>query len=278
MDQRTVVITGANAGIGRVTAIDMAKRGARVILAGRSEARTRPVLDAIRALGGPSEPGFVALDLGDLDSVRRAASEVLDLAPRIDVLINNAGLGRVKGLTKSGFEPAFGVNHVGHFLWTRLLLDRIRASAPARIVNVASRAHERAKGIDWEAVRKPLSSFTGMPEYQVSKLANVLFDQKLSRELEGSGVVTASLHPGVVATEIWRRVPQPLRWLMTRRMLTEEQGARTSIWCATAPELQERSGRYFDEHQNEKAINPVAAEHALQDELWRRSEAWTGLA
>lgn len=277
LKDRTAVVTGANAGIGRVAAIELSRRGARVVVAGRSEARSQPTLDAIRGLGGPA-PVFVPLDLGDLGSVRAAAAAVLEVAPEVHLLVNNAGVVGSRGqTTASGFEPAFGVNHVGHYLLTRLLLDRVVASAPARIVNVASRAHERAPGIDWAAARAPTRSLTGMPEYQVSKLANVLFDKKLARELAGAGVTTASLHPGVVATDIWRRVPGPLRWLMKRFMVTEEEGARTTVFCATSPAIEGRPGRYWDEHQNEKAPNPLAEDPGLQDELWQRTAAWVGL-
>lgn len=274
---RTIVITGANAGIGRVTALELARRGARMVLAGRCRDRTEPALDAIRSLGTAPEPAFVAVDLGDLDSVRIAVESVLEAAPAIHVLINNAGIAGNRGRTPSGFEIHFGVNHVGPYLFTRLLLDRVVASAPARIVNVASQAHERAEGIDWSAVRASTGTLTGFPEYAVSKLANVLFDQRLARELEGTGVATASLHPGVVATDLWRRLPGPLRWGIKRFMITEEEGARTSIFCATAPEIADRSGRYWDERQRERSPSAVALDRDLQDELWTRSEAWVGL-
>lgn len=275
MQDKICVVTGANAGIGRVTAIELARRGAAVWLACRSEAKTRPVLDEIAALGGPT-PGFIALDLGDLDSVRRATDEVRAKLDRIDVLVNNAGLAGQQGLSKSGFELSFGVNHVGHYLWTRRILDLVQVPDRARIVNVSSRAHLRAKGIDWEAIRQPTKTVTGMPEYEVSKLANVLFDKRLARDLAGTGVTTYSLHPGVVATDIWRRVPGPFRWLMKRFMITEAEGAKTTLHCATDPSVADASGEYYDECQARPA-NPVALDEALQDELWRRSAEWTGL-
>src|SRR5262249_8802626 len=140
-----------------------------------------------------------------------------------------------------------GINHIGPFLLTDLLLERLRASAPARIVNVSSIAHYEAPGIDWDAVRRPTGSATGMPEYRVSKLANVLHAQERARRRAGNGVTTYALHPGVIASDIWRQVPWPLRPLMKRRMDTPERGARTSVYCATAPELAGESGRYYDD-------------------------------
>lgn len=176
---QTVVITGANAGIGRVTARTLASEGARVILACRSRERTQPVLDEIARAGGDAH--FVALDLASLDAVRQAASEIRDANPTIDLLINNAGLAGQRGETKDGFELAFGVNHLGHFLLTAELMDAVRKAKAPRIVHVASRAHTRAFGIPWERVRGSTRSFTGLREYSVSKLANVLFCRELAR-------------------------------------------------------------------------------------------------
>jgi NAD(P)-dependent dehydrogenase (short-subunit alcohol dehydrogenase family) len=178
-------------------------------------------------------------------------------------------------MTASGFEIAFGTNHVGPFLLTALLLDRLRSSAPARIVNVASIAHYDAPGIDWEAVRRPTRSLTGMREYRVSKLANVLHARELAVRLEGSGVSTYSLHPGTIASDIWRRVPWPLRPLMTRRMRTPEQGARTSIYCATSGEVADQTGRYYDDCRPREPAASVT--DTLAAELWRRSCEWTGV-
>ncbi|HEX7479606.1 MAG TPA: SDR family NAD(P)-dependent oxidoreductase, partial [Polyangiales bacterium] len=225
---RVALVTGANTGIGLVTARELARQGAHVFIACRSAERARPALAAIAADSGSSEVELLSLDLSDLASVRQCARSFLERGLPLHLLINNAGLAGTRGATKSGFELAFGVNHVGHFLLTELLLERIRSSAPARIVTVASQAHYRAKGIDWDAVRKPTRSITGVPEYGVSKLANVLFSAELGRRLQGSGVTTYSLHPGVVATDVWRSVPWPFRWLVTHNLLSPEQGAATT--------------------------------------------------
>jgi NAD(P)-dependent dehydrogenase (short-subunit alcohol dehydrogenase family) len=140
---------------------------------------------------------------------------------------------------------------------------------------VASAAHYGAAGIDWEAVRRPTRSLTGMREYSVSKLANVLHAQELSRRLAGSAVTTYSLHPGVIASDIWRRVPWPVRPLMKRRMDSPERGARTSVYCASSPEVAGQSGRYYDECRPKEP--GAAASATLAAELWRRSSEWTGV-
>jgi retinol dehydrogenase-12 len=275
LDGRTFLITGANTGIGRETARALAVRGARLHLACRSEAAGRQTIEEIAAQTGNREIELLSLDLGDLDSVRRCAEAFLSTGEPLHVLINNAGVAGSRGMTASGFERMFGTNHVGPSLLTGLLLERLRASAPARIVNVASAAHYNARGIDWDAVRRPTQSLTGMREYSVSKLANVLHAQELSRRLEGSAVTTYSLHPGVIASDIWRRVPWPVRPLMKRRMDSPEQGAQTSLYCAASDDVAGESGRYYDDC---RAKEPGAAATAtLAAELWRRSSEWTGV-
>ena len=189
---------------------------------------------------------FLALDLADLASVRAAAAAFLALDEPLHVLINNAGVAGRRGLTRDGFELIFGVNHLGHFAFTAALLDSL-ISSRARIVNVASDAHYQATGIDFDRLHRPARSVAAMREYAVSKLCNVLFTEELARRLAGTGVTAYALHPGVVASDIWRRVPWPVRPLVTRRMLTIDQGAQTSLYCATAPELAQVSGRYYEQ-------------------------------
>lgn len=273
---KTFVITGANTGIGKETALALARRGARVVLACRSLEKTQPVLDEIRRETGSDELGFVPIELGELASVRRAAAELLAKEARIDVLINNAGLAGQRGLTKDGFELHFGVNHLAHYLLTRLLLERIEASAPARVVTVSSRSHARTYGIDFEAVRRPTKTVSGLREYGVSKLANVLFSRELARRVPSDRVSTYALHPGVIASDIWRRAPWPVRPVMLAFMRSAEEGAKTSLFCATAPELAGRSGLYWDDCA-ERAPNRAARDDALALELWERSAEWVGL-
>lgn len=270
---RTILITGANTGIGRVTAEQLARRGARMFLAGRSADKTRPVLDAIRAAGGAAE--YLALDLGDLASVARCAREFLARGEPLHVLINNAGLAGTRGVTKDGFEVTFGTNHLGPFLLTVLLLPRLREAAPgARIVNVASAAHYKAPGIDFDAVRRRTKSVTGVSEYNVSKLANVLFTRELAAGRAGAGVHSYALHPGVIASDVWRAVPWPVRPLMKRFMKTVEEGAQTTLYCASSPEVADHDGRYYDDCR-ERQPSRVAQDAALARALWDKSEQWT---
>ncbi len=277
LQRKTYVITGANSGIGKVTARELAQRGAHVILACRSADKTQPVIDELKREVGSDTIEFIALDLADLASVRRCAEQLLGRDIPIHGLINNAGLAGSRGTTKDGFEVTFGTNHLGHYLLTRLLLDRLKQSGPARIINVASASHYQAKGINWDALREKTKSRTGLPEYAVSKLSNVLFTKELARRLEGTAVTTYALHPGVVATDVWRRVPSPVRWVMKKFMVTPEEGALASIRCATAPELATETGRYYDRDGKERRPNKLANDEQLAKELWTKSAEWTGL-
>ncbi|MBV8985733.1 MAG: SDR family oxidoreductase [Acidimicrobiia bacterium] len=268
LNGKTFIVTGATSGIGQATARELAQRGGKVFITARSEEKARPVLDE---LGGDAD--YLQLELGDLDSVRQCAKDFVARDEPLHGLINNAGLAGQRGITDSGFELAFGTNHVGHFLFTNLLLDKLKESAPARIVNVSSQSHYDAKGIDYTAVRKPTKSITGMPEYAVSKLANVVHAQELARRLDGTGVTAYSLHPGVIASNVWRRVPWPFDALMKLFMKSNEEGARTSVYCATSPDVANDSGKYYD-NREEKEPNKVATPE-LGAELWAKSEEWT---
>lgn len=272
LDGRTFCITGANTGIGRDTALALASRGGRVIVLGRSRERTEPVLDELAAEGGTAR--FVACDLADLASVRAAADEVTGLDEPIHALINNAGIAGQRGQTAQGFELAFGVNHLAHFLLTTRLLDVLRRSAPARVVCVSSDSHYAPDGIDFDAVQRPTRSVTGMPEYGVSKLANVCFAQELARREDPDVLTSYAVHPGVIASDIWRRVPWPVRPIMTRFMKSTEEGARTTLWCATDPELGAETGLFYAEGEHKEPSEAATPE--LAAELWSRSEAWVG--
>jgi retinol dehydrogenase-12 len=273
---KNFIVTGANTGIGKITATELARRGAHVIMANRSRAKSQPVIDEIAKETG-NTPELVELDLSDLASVRKAAEEILAKNVPIHGLINNAGLAGQRGTTKDGFELTFGTNHLGHYLFTRLLLDRIKQTKGARIVNVASKSHYDAKKIDWDVLREPTHTRTGLREYSVSKLSNVLFTKELARQLEGSGVTTYAVHPGVVATDVWRKVPAPVRWVMKKFMVTPEQGAQSSLRTATDPALASETGRYYDADGKEKRPSALADDTELATQLWTRSAEWTGL-
>jgi NAD(P)-dependent dehydrogenase (short-subunit alcohol dehydrogenase family) len=272
----TFLITGGNTGIGLSTATALARDGGRVFIACRSAAAGETAVARIKAASGSADVRLLMLDLASLSSVRACAAEFLALDEPLHVLVNNAGVGGQRGLSADGFELHFAVNHLGHFALTQLLLDRLAASGPGtRVVNVSSEAHYSARGIDFAAVRRRTETFAGAREYAVSKLCNVLFTQELARRLDGTAVTSYALHPGVVASDIWRRIPRLARPFITRRMLTTEQGAVTSVYCATSPAVAGDSGLYYDKC----AVRPpsAAATPELAELLWKYSTEWTGL-
>lgn len=271
---RTILVTGANTGIGRVTAAKLGRAGGRMILAGRSRERTQPVIDEIIDAGGSAE--FVALDLGNFESVRAAARALTDRGDPIDTLINNAGLAGHVGTTKDGFEIQFGVNHLGPFLFTKLLLPMVRAGEAPRVVNVASRAHTRVKTFDWTGLEGRTRTRTGFPEYCNSKLANVLFSAELARREGANGVHSYALHPGVVATDIWRRLPRPIASVSKLFMISEEEGAETTLHCAVSPEAAAETGLYYDRCRP-KTPTAAAQDPELAAALWEKSTEWTAV-
>ena len=270
---KSFFVTGGNAGIGYATVTALAARGARVYLTSRSQAKGEAAVAAIAAETGSDQVRRLSLDLADLASVRACGQEFLALGEPLHVLINNAGVAGRRGVTADGFELQFGVNHLGHFVLTQLLLPRLAESDQARIVSVSSDSHYAAKGIDFDVQRQRTRSLIGMKEYSVSKLCNVLYMQELARRLDGTGVHTYSLHPGVVASEIWNRVPSPARQIMTRRMLTTEQGARTSLYCATSPAVASDSGLFYDDCKLREPSKVATPELAAR--LWEYSEKQT---
>lgn len=272
LENPVVLVTGANTGIGKETVRALAASGARVYLACRSESKTTPVIEELRQENPAADLRFLQLDLGDLDSVRACAKEFLATGDPLHILINNAGLAGQRGQTKSGFELAFGTNHLGHFLLTDLLLERLRESAPARVVTVSSMSHYDADGIDFDAVCRPTKSMTGLPEYSVSKLANLLFTEELARRLEGTGVTTYALHPGVIASDVWRGVPWPFRSVMKLFMKSVQDGAKTTLYCATSPEVADESGHYYDKSRRKEPSAVATPELAAV--LWKRSVEW----
>lgn len=267
---RLALVTGSNTGIGRATAEALARAGAHVVLANRSEERTRPVLEAIRSAGGSAE--FHALDLADLDAVKRSARAFLDSGRPLHVLVANAGLVRVREKTAQGYESTMGVNHLGHYLFVRLLVPALEAGAPARVVVVASRAHERllARRFDFGWFHAT-TSYTGWADYQRSKLCNVLFSRELARRVDPQKVCTYSVHPGGIASDIWRVVPQPLR-LFTLLLRSVEEGAVGSLSCATDPAKWGQTGRYWGPSGEPRKESRLGQDDALARQLWEWSE------
>jgi NAD(P)-dependent dehydrogenase (short-subunit alcohol dehydrogenase family) len=268
---KVALVTGANSGIGLVTARELAKMGLQVFLACRSAENARAAIAEIGAAVSGAKLYFLALDLGDFASVRRAADDFLRRNLPLHVLVDNAGIAGGRGLTASGFEAHFGINHMGHFLLTRLLLSRLQESAPSRVVVVASDAHYQAKGIELGAMRRPTRSVTGVLEYRVSKLANVLFAAELARRVDKNRITTYSLHPGVVASQIWRRIPWPARSVMKLFMLSNEEGAKTTLYCATSPAVAKETGLYYEQCRV-KTPSSYARDETLARTLWEWSE------
>jgi dehydrogenase/reductase SDR family protein 13 len=269
---RTFLVTGASSGIGRALVEALAAGNARVVLACRSEARTAPVLEALRSRHPGVDATLLLLDLADLGSVRSAAASFLATGERLDVLVNNAGVAGTRALSADGFDLTYATNHIGPFLFTNLLLPRLLASAEGRIVNVASAAHRQVDHIDWSVLeRRDAPKRSAFADYAVTKLMNILHARELARRLIGTTVTTYALHPGAVASNIWRAIPQPVQGFLKLFMLSNEHGARTPLYCATAPELRGVSGHYYA-HTSELAPSKLAQDAALARELWERTE------
>lgn len=279
MHGKTCLVTGATSGIGLVTARELAGRGARVILVGRDPARCAAAIAQVQAGTGSREVETLLADLSSQEQVRDLARQVRKRYSRLDVLVNNAGgIWLKRQLTVDGLEMTFAVNHLAYFLLTHLLLDVLKASAPARVVNVASRAHEDAS-LDFDDLQSK-RRYDGWQAYCRSKLANVLFTYELARRLGGSGVTANALHPGWVATGFagnngWRG----RLWQLAGRLfaLNPERGARTIVYLATSPEVERVNGRYF---VRERAVpsSPASYDEAATWRLWDLSLELTGLS
>src|SRR3984957_10863597 len=284
MSGKTVVVTGGNSGIGFETAAALASMGARVLVTARNADKGRAAVAAVtQRLPGEGRVQLVVFDLADLASVRRGAAEILEQAPRIDVLVNNAGLVLTeRAETVDGYEATFAINHLGPFLLTNLLLDRMTASAPSRIVNVASTAHNAArKGMPFDDLQAT-HGYRGMRVYGQSKLANILFTLELSRRFADKRLTANSLHPGTVRTgyggdgdahgflAFGIKIASPF-------FLSPAKGARTSVYLASSPEVEGASGKYFVKC---KPRNPRrwAQDQDAAERLWRVSEELVGLA
>ncbi|MBX6332608.1 MAG: SDR family NAD(P)-dependent oxidoreductase [Gemmatimonadaceae bacterium] len=269
---RTFFVTGANSGIGRAAVEALVARGGSVVLAARSEARTLPVIDALRQRWPEADVHFVQLDLASLAAVRDAVERFLATGRPVDVLINNAGMAGASGLSVDGYEIAFATNHLGPYLLTELLLPRLREAPQGRIVNVSSDAHRIVKQIDWSLLDHPVPRRRTFAQYGLTKLMNVLHAKELARRLAGTRATTYAVHPGAVASNVWRELPRAVQWVIKLVTISNEEGARTPVYCATAPELSASSGRYY-ERCREVAPSPLAEDESLARELFARSDA-----
>jgi NAD(P)-dependent dehydrogenase (short-subunit alcohol dehydrogenase family) len=250
---RVVVITGGNAGIGKETAVGLAEKGATVVITARDQQRGATALEEIRGRTGRDDERLVVmpLDLASFASIRVFASDLLGRFDRLDVLVNNAGLVlRQRRETADGLEMTFGVNHLGHFLLTDLLLDRLRAGDSARIVNVSSDAHKQARnGLDFDDLQST-RRYRGFAVYSKSKLANILFTRELAQRLNGTNVTVNAVHPGFVASRFGRdgdtgRFGDVAMLVIRPFAINSAQGALTSIHVASSPDVDGITGQYF---------------------------------
>ena len=276
---KRVLVTGATNGIGLEAARSLAKQGAKVVLVGRDAAKTARCLADVRASAPGAEVSSLLCDFSRQKEVRRLAEEVLRRFDRLDVLVNNAGtVFKNRTLTEDGIEATFAVNHLGYFLLTQLLLERIVQSAPARIVNVASIAHRRAT-MDFDDLFYE-RGYSLVKAYGRSKLGNVLYTRLLAQKLAGTGVTVNSLHPGAVDTGIWSAAPawtKPLIAILRRfAFISAEEGGRRIVQLVAGPELSGTTGQYFE---NGRIVDPAprARDDALARRLWQESERLTGL-
>ena len=261
---KVALVTGATSGIGLATAAELARRGARVLVHGRTPAKTRAALTALQRDTGSSELIPISGDLSSLAQTYDVATQVLAANPRLDVLINNAGVFMQRRVvTADGLETTFQVNHLTYFLLTHLLMDRLRESAPARVVVVSSNTH-RGADLAWDNLQGE-RTYDGYAAYARSKLCNVLFTYALARRLANSGVTANALHPGVINTNLLRA-----GWGGGGGNLAA--GARTSVYLADSDEIQQTTGRYFvDERPTTSSSRSL--DEGLQERLWEVSEA-----
>jgi retinol dehydrogenase-12 len=277
--KKTILVTGGTSGIGFEAARVMAGMGHRVLLHGRTEAKGGAAIKAIKRAAPSADVALVCADFSSLADVRRLAEEVATRHARLDVLLNNAGgAWFTRTLTRDGYESTFAVNHLAPFLLTCLLLERLKASAPARIVTVASAAHRRAQ-LDFDDLMNT-TDYKMMNAYGRSKLANILFTRALARRLAGTGVTANALHPGVVRTHIGQRnfVARIVGQLvMLAVAVPATEGAKTSIYLATSPEVEGQTGGYYKDCRP-TAPAQAAQDDAVADRLWQESEHLTGLA
>ncbi|HEY5241713.1 MAG TPA: SDR family oxidoreductase [Polyangiaceae bacterium] len=273
MQGKTVLVTGANQGIGNATAIALAAKGAHVVLVARNADKGRAALAEVEAAGSGGAELIVA-DLSSQEQVRRAAAEVKSRHARLDVLVNNAGVFvPERHTTVDGLEETFALNHLGYFLLTRELLDVLQASPEARIVNVSSEAHRGAR-MRWDDLQFERTPYRGFKAYGQSKLANVLFTYELARRLEGTGVTVNCLHPGVIASgfgQTYGSAVSVLVKLARPFLLSTEEGARTSVYLASSPEVAGVTGKYFSKCKQVKS-NAVSYDLQSQQKLWSLSE------
>lgn len=275
MTGKTCIVTGANSGIGKVTVLELARMGAHVVMVCRDRTRGEEALGQIKQAVNNASLGLMLCDLSSQQDIRRFAEEFKATHDRLDVLVNNAGVYlRKRTVTVDGIEATFAVNHLNYFLLTNLLLDLLTQSAPARVVSVSSGAHGNGH-IDFENLQGE-KGYGGVRAYCNSKLANILFTRELAARFAGTGVTANCLHPGAVATGIFRNLPKVLEVIIKLVTMSPEKGARTSIYLASSPAVEGVTGKYFV-NCAEALPSPEAQNDDIARRLWSESERLTGL-
>ena len=280
MKGKTVVITGGNAGIGKATAINLAKQGAEILITSRSEGKAKAAVEEVKSASKNDNVDFVLINLIDQESVKKAAVEIKAKCPKIDVLINNAGcyLSELE-LSPQGIEGQFATNHIGHFLLTNLILDNIKAAGNARIINLASIAHNSTRELNFGDLNYEKEQYGGWKSYSRSKFCNIIFTNELARRLEGTGITANALHPGGVRTEIAEKDANwytKLGWIVMKPfMITVEKGAETSVFLASSPDVEGETGGYWVKCKKHFSNRP-SQEEANWKALWKKSEELVG--
>ena len=271
MNGKVCIVTGANSGIGKVTATELARLGAHVVMVCRDRARGEAALTEIKQATGNDQVELMLCDLSSQADIHRFADEFKATHDRLHVLVNNAGVYlRKRETTVAGIEMTFAVNHLAYFLLTNLLLDLLKRSAPARIVSVSSDAHINFDDLQGERV------YSGVKAYCHSKLANILFTRELSKRLAGTNVTANCLHPGAVGTSIFRALPRPIEAIIKLLTLSPEKGARTTVYLAASPDVEGVTGKYFVRSAEARASAEAQDDQAAA-RLWAESARLTSL-
>lgn len=275
MKNKIALITGATSGIGKETAKALAKEGMKLVLPVRNLSKGEALREEIHTLTGNGSVELFQCDLSSMDSIRSFVRDYNENYDRLDVLVNNAGVWEMKrSESKDGIENTFAINHLAPFLLTNLLLDKLKASAPARIVTVSSMAHTTGK-INFDDIEGK-RRWSWMGSYAQSKLANLFFTRHLAKELEGTGVVANCLHPGVVSTHLFDKMPKMLHPAMKLVMIPPHKGAETSVYLATSPEAQNFTGEYLAKKKIRKT-SAYTYNKEVAEKLWKVSKKYTGL-
>ena len=278
MRDKLCIVTGANSGIGRTTALGLAGLGARVVLVCRDSGRGETARRDISAQSGNESIDLLVGDLASQRSTRELATEIQEKYQRLDVLVNNAGqLISHRSVTEDGIEATFALNHLGYFLLTNLLIDLLKASAPSRIVNVASSAH-RMGTIDFDDLQYE-TGYGGYKAYSRSKLTNVMFTYELARRLEGTGVTVNCMHPGTVRTNLFKGASGPVAFclnMLKPLMRSLRKGAETVVYLASSPDVEGVTGQYFVNNRTRRSSRS-SYDTAVAQQLWQVSAELTGM-